>query len=83
MTGCRCRECYGLAEYMRDLTGRDYGLPSAPGHHTLRVVTPGTAPPEAIVDPVVVCDGSYVCGCLKCVAERRELVQAAARRNAA
>jgi hypothetical protein len=30
--GCRCRECFGFAEYMLEGTGQDYGLPRSPGH---------------------------------------------------
>jgi hypothetical protein len=37
--GCRCRHCFGLAEYMDGLTGRDYGLPRAPGHAPLADVS--------------------------------------------
>jgi hypothetical protein len=30
--GCRCRECYGFAEYALEELGQDYGLPRSPGH---------------------------------------------------
>jgi hypothetical protein len=30
--GCKCRDCLGLAEYMLEATGHDYGLPRSPGH---------------------------------------------------
>jgi hypothetical protein len=64
--GCRCRECMGLGEYMRDLTGRDHGLP------------PTEAPLRAVplpLSPVDRCDGSFVCGCPKCAQERFERVR--------
>lgn len=49
---------------MLELTGRDYGLPEAPGHLTvpLRVID-GPPVPD-------VCDGSMTCGCEACVQER-------------
>ena len=40
-TGCRCPECFGLAEYMLRLTGSDHGLPRAPGHKP-----PSYSPPK-------------------------------------
>lgn len=65
MAGCRCPECWGLAELMLELTGKDYGLPRAPGHVPFAVdVTP--------------CDGSYTCLCDACKAERAERVWKAA-----
>jgi hypothetical protein len=30
--GCRCRECFGFAEFMESELGSDYGLPRSPGH---------------------------------------------------
>ena len=59
--GCRCPACYGLAEYMLAVTGRDYGLPPAPGHHTS----------DSGSDGLVVCDGGMTCECAACVGERR------------
>ena len=36
--GCHCPECFGLAEYMLERTGKDYGLPRRPqGCHMLIV----------------------------------------------
>lgn len=62
MDGCRCSQCWSLREYMLRLTGKDYGLPAAPGH------APGLS---LVEDP---CDGSYCCECAKCRAEVRELI---------
>lgn len=41
--GCKCRECYGLAEYMHDQGQPIAGLEPAPGHETviLNLVTMG------------------------------------------
>ena len=43
--GCRCAQHFGLAEYMAELTGKDYALPHAPlagddSHIALRAPTP-------------------------------------------
>jgi hypothetical protein len=65
--GCRCRECMGLAEYMRDLTGRDHGLP--PIEAPLRAVPVPLAPVER-------CDGSFTCECPSCSEERAERIRA-------
>jgi hypothetical protein len=64
--GCRCRECMGLTEYMRDLTGRDYGLP--PTEAPLRAVPLHLSPSEP-------CDGSFTCECPSCAQERSERVR--------
>jgi hypothetical protein len=64
--GCKCRECFGLTEFMRELTGRDYGLP------------PTEAPLRAVplpLSPVERCDGSFTCGCSSCAQERSERVR--------
>lgn len=61
MEGCKCPSCWGLAEYMRQLTGKEYGLQPATGH------APFVAPEER-------CDGSYTCSCTECDRERRERV---------
>lgn len=56
--GCRCTQCWGLAEHMLEETGNDLGLPAAPGHARLRVVTAGSA-----------CHGyQNACVCPNCVA---------------
>lgn len=55
---CSCSQCFGFAEYMLNVTGRDYGLAQAPGH----------APTLIEVDP---CDGSMTCDCKRCEADRR------------
>lgn len=57
---CKCSQCFGLAEYMFQVTGKDYGLPRAPGC----LITP------IVLDP---CDGSMTCECGRCVSERRSL----------
>lgn len=66
MEGCKCPSCWGFAEYMRQLTGKDYGLPAAPGH----------APEPDETSPP--CQGGYVCPCPKCRAEVAERLQQAA-----
>ena len=68
MPGCKCESCYGLREHMVELTGKDFGLPAAPGH--------------APVVELVPCDGSYTCGCSKCREEVRALVARGVREAA-
>lgn len=58
--GCRCRECWGLAEYMLATTGRDHGLPRAPGHITARL--------DELDAPA--CDHTLTCPCATCQQER-------------
>jgi hypothetical protein len=53
---CRCRECFGLAEYMLKLTGKTYGL----------TPTRSEAPTRA-VEPTGPCD---VCDHPHCQAQR-------------
>lgn len=55
--GCRCPQCYSLAELMLEETGQTYGLPPAPGH----------APAPAL-EPA--CDGTYTCPCPRCNTDR-------------
>lgn len=57
-TGCRCPECFTLAEVVQERTGSDFGLASAPRRHIrLHVVTDG---PE-------VCHGyANCCRCTDC-----------------
>jgi hypothetical protein len=62
--GCRCPECWGLAEYMERMTGKDYGLPRSPGHKRLRVVER----PHLMT-----------CDCRVCVAKRQERMDDAQR----
>lgn len=57
--GCKCPECYGLAEHMLTVTGRDYGLEHAPGHTVL------------LPDP---CEGTLTCDCDRCDEQRAKLV---------
>lgn len=45
---CRCRDCFGLREYMLALTGKTYGLPATRSETPVR-------PPEP-VGPCDVCD---------------------------
>jgi len=61
---CKCKDCYGLAEYMRDLTGKDYGLKRAEGHKGKEPALPGRIP----------CDGSMTCGCKRCSEQKQLLV---------
>lgn len=58
-TGCKCRWCYGLAEFMQAETGKTYGLPPAPGHS---VEAEEPSPCE-----------SMTCICPRCAAERAQL----------
>lgn len=54
---CKCREHYGLLEYMQNLTGRTYGL------------EPSWTPPAAalrVIEP----EHGMTCQCARCVAER-------------
>jgi hypothetical protein len=46
-SGCSCPHCFSLAEYMADLTGKDYGLSPAPGH-ALKLVQPKSEPMTGI-----------------------------------
>lgn len=46
--GCRCSECFGLAEYMLALTGSDHGLPRARGH--LALVPERKPEPPAVIN---------------------------------
>lgn len=63
--GCKCRECWGLAELMA-ARGRDYGyIPPAPGHAPLP-------------DP---CDSTLTCTCASCKTGRTRLVQVAPKRQ--
>jgi hypothetical protein len=56
---------------MLEITGKDYGLPPAPGHvpARLHVVTPG---PDVTVTVEAVCTGRMTCPCRRCSAERAE-----------
>lgn len=72
--GCRCPACWTLREAMEQMTGKKYpGLPEAPGHLTLSVVTM----PAGLAEPA--CDGSMVCQCPACTAERAERVRVGVR----
>lgn len=72
--GCRCQLHFGLAEFMGQLTGKEYGLARAPlagREHRLKVQTIGPTPTDALPLPVVVaCDGSYTCACAPCAEDR-------------
>ncbi len=65
MDGCRCRECFGLAEYMTALTGQEYGIAAANG----------CAPLSAPATLRVACSGSMVCTCDDCEADRLKLMR--------
>jgi hypothetical protein len=67
--GCRCRECFGLAEFMLQVTGNAHGLPRAPGHNT------APEPQKATLRPVEACNGTMVCECQRCAQERSERVR--------
>ena len=69
--GCRCPQCWTLCEFMQAETGRDYGLPAAPGHHTQ------TVGPFEPLDP---CAGTMTCDCKRCRLERQVRQNARARR---
>jgi hypothetical protein len=62
-TGCQCPLCFGLAEFMLKETGKDYGLPKAPGH------PPHPATLSAEPTP---CE-SMTCICPKCSAKRAQM----------
>jgi hypothetical protein len=57
--GCRCKACFGLAEYMILLVGKDFGLERAPGCHSSAA--------RPLEDH---CDGTFTCGCKRCTADR-------------
>jgi hypothetical protein len=90
--GCRCRECFGLAETMILSAGKDFGLPRAPRPHDgprkLRIVTPGPAPKDAktfegVVPTEQLCDGSMTCACTRCESQRAALVKRGSKGSAA
>lgn len=64
--GCKCRECYGLAEYMlQSPAGHTYGLPVAAGHDV-----------PAVTDITRVrCDGTLTCACTTCASDRAARVK--------
>lgn len=65
MQGCKCRECFTLAEYLLEETGTDFGLPRAKGHDYVDL------------DP---CTGSLTCTCQKCEKERAKLIRLGPKR---
>ena len=65
MISCRCRDCFGLAEHMLLLTGKNYGLKAAPGH--------SSANHQPLTDTPA-CDQSMTCPCKACATERSKLV---------
>lgn len=79
-TGCRCRECFGLAEFMESIGRSSRDLPRAPGHDraVLRVVTRDDVPAAEHV----VCSGSMTCSCESCVADRAARVKRGVRPTA-
>lgn len=82
--GCKCALHFGLAEFMEQLTGKDYGLARAPlagQEHRLNVQTIGPSPSDAIPLPSEhVCADPYTCDCLRARRERKEAAEAAAER---
>ncbi len=77
-SGCKCKQCFGLAEYMILWSGHDFGLERAPGCHPgrtvkLHVTTTGTP----TVAPA--CNGLMTCPCERCVGERFEAVNRGVR----
>lgn len=79
---CRCPRCWGLAEYMQQATGKDYGLERAPGCGVaLRVLTTDPHPDRLVAlpsdpDP---CSGGYDCVCRACVKDRASRVRSGVR----
>lgn len=82
--GCKCKECFGLAEVMIVSQCDDFGLPRAARPHDgprrLRIVTPGPATKDATTFEGVVpteqsCDGSMTCTCTRCESQRAALVK--------
>lgn len=71
--GCKCRHCYGLAEYMAHLTGREYGLPAAPGHTTQLTLV--AMPGETL------CNGRLDCQCKNCRTDRAQHLRLAQQRQ--
>lgn len=71
--GCKCRACYGLAEYMLDHRGSTFGLPP-----TITILTHG--PPVASLETM--CDGSMLCPCKHCTAERAARIRQGVRQDA-
>lgn len=70
-TGCKCRECYSLTEYMHALTGSTYGLPRP---------EPALRPVPAPLSAFDACTGAMTCDCSKCAAERAERLKAGSKR---
>jgi hypothetical protein len=80
--GCRCQECWGLAEHMLLSTGRDFGLPRAPRPHDptsrLHIVTAGASEGISFAGPLhddKPCTGGMLCDCKNCSAEIAARVQ--------
>lgn len=70
---CRCPQCYGLREHMLDATGKDYGLPRAPGCARARGLT--LANQEH-------CQQTLTCTCTDCRLDRTRLIEEAPQRRA-
>ena len=47
-TGCRCAQCYGLAEYMADHGREDHGLPRSPQYLHRLIVRQGKPEPPPV-----------------------------------
>lgn len=65
--GCKCRDCYGLREYLADHGMDMRGLPAAPGCGARRPVALEAISGEVPHDP-----RSYTCQCVACRAEIAE-----------
>jgi hypothetical protein len=66
-TGCRCRFCWTLREFMLEETGKSYGLPRAEGH---------AQEPSTVERPTC---SSMTCVCPKCASERAQMRPTVAR----
>lgn len=73
--GCRCSECYGLAEWLEENGLDTRGLPPAPGHQPL---TPILKDEDGTIVEIH-CNGSMTCSCPKCEGERAALVRRGVR----
>lgn len=61
--GCRCRECFGLAEFMLQATGSTHGLPRLEASPVAR---------KSVLSVVDTCTGTMTCECPVCSQERSE-----------
>jgi hypothetical protein len=59
---CRCKQCYGFAEYLEQHGMSTRGLPQATGHPTYS-------------ETRAICSGSYGCHCVECQLAARRFVK--------